>query len=256
MSAPPPSNEVQAGEANLSSGVFWEAAMHEQLRETVCQANMDLVAHGLVTLTWGNVSGISDDRAHLAIKPSGIPYDELRPEHIVIVDVQTGQTVDGGLKPSSDTPTHRLLYKHFDAIGGIVHTHSSCATSWAQAGRAIPCFGTTHADHFFGDIPVTRRLKQAEVEEDYEENTGRVIVETFASRDPAAVPGVLVDGHAPFCWGSDAATAVENAVALEAVAEMALKTLSICPDASSVEQFLLKKHFCRKHGADAYYGQS
>lgn len=230
--------------------------MLEQLKEEVCQANLDLVAHGLVTLTWGNVSGISDDRAHLAIKPSGISYDALRPEQIVVVDVQTGHVVEGSLKPSSDTPTHRLLYEHFETIGGIVHTHSPCATSWAQAGRAIPCYGTTHADHFFGDVPVTRRLNQAEVEGDYEANTGRVIVETFANRDPAAVPGVLVDGHAPFCWGSDPGNAVENAVALEAVADMALKTLAIHPHAEAVESFLLEKHFSRKHGADAYYGQS
>lgn len=229
--------------------------MLEDLKQQVCQANLDLVAHGLVTLTWGNVSGRSDDGQCFAIKPSGVAYDKLRPEHIVVVSVETGQTVEGELNPSSDTPTHRYLYQQFEGIGGITHTHSTKATGWAQARRAIPCFGTTHADHFYGEVPVTRPLTQEEIESDYELNTGVVIVETFSDIDPVAVPGVLVASHAPFAWGSTAAKSVENAVALEAVAEMALATLALEPQMPGVEQYLLDKHYFRKHGAGAYYGQ-
>ncbi|MCO6042821.1 L-ribulose-5-phosphate 4-epimerase [Aeoliella sp. ICT_H6.2] len=230
--------------------------MLDELKQAVCQANLDLVSHGLVILTWGNVSGLSEDRELMAIKPSGVAYPQLRPEHIVIVSIATGEVVEGDLKPSSDTPTHRLLYQSFAGIGGITHTHSVNATSWAQARRAIPCFGTTHADHFYGELPVTRPLTQQEIEEAYEVNTGHVIVETFAQLDPSAVPGVLVANHAPFSWGKDAAKSVENAVAIEAVAEMAWKTLAINPNAPAVDQFLLDKHYFRKHGAGAYYGQS
>jgi L-ribulose-5-phosphate 4-epimerase len=229
--------------------------MLDALKQQVWQANLDLVSHGLVTLTWGNVSGLSDDRELLAIKPSGVAYDQLRPEHIVLVSVETGEVVDGKLKPSSDTPTHRLLYQHFTGIGGITHTHSTKATAWAQARRAIPCYGTTHADHFYGDVPCTRPLTQEEIEDAYEVNTGVVIVETFADLDPSAVPGVLVASHAPFAWGPTAAKSVENAVALEAVAEMALATITLNPDIQSVEQHLLDKHYFRKHGKAAYYGQ-
>ncbi|WP_425395560.1 L-ribulose-5-phosphate 4-epimerase AraD [Aeoliella sp.] len=229
--------------------------MLEELKQAVCQANLDLVSHGLVILTWGNVSGLSEDRELMAIKPSGVAYTELRPEHIVIVSIATGEVVEGDLNPSSDTPTHRLLYQSFDQIGGITHTHSVSATAWAQARRSIPCFGTTHADHFYGELPVTRPLTQQEIEEAYEENTGHVIVETFAQIDPSAVPGVLVANHAPFAWGKSAAKSVENAVAIEAVAEMALKTLAVNPAAAAVDQYLLDKHYFRKHGAGAYYGQ-
>jgi L-ribulose-5-phosphate 4-epimerase len=227
----------------------------QQLREQVCQANLDLVAHGLVTLTWGNASALAADRSVLVIKPSGVAYDELRPEHMVVVSTETGEAVEGKLKPSSDTATHVLLYLQLKGIGGIVHTHSPRATSFAQAGRAIPCLGTTHADHFHGEVPVTRALTQAEVETAYELKTGEVIVERFASLDPVAMPAVLVFGHAPFTWGRDVADAVKNAVALEAVADIALATLSLQPSAKPLDAFLLDKHYRRKHGKDAYYGQ-
>lgn len=229
--------------------------MLEDLKQQVWQANLDLVAYGLVTLTWGNVSGLADDGKNFAIKPSGVAYDKLKPEHVVIVSVETGEVVDGALRPSSDTPTHRHLYQNLKGIGGVTHTHSIKATGWAQARRAIPCFGTTHADHFFGEVPVTRPLTQQEIEEDYELNTGVVIIEAFAELDPVAVPGVLVASHAPFAWGPTAAKSVENAVALEAVAEMGLATLTLAPEMPSVEQYLLDKHYFRKHGAGAYYGQ-
>jgi L-ribulose-5-phosphate 4-epimerase len=228
----------------------------QQLREQVCQANLDLVKHGLVTLTWGNASGLANDRSVFAIKPSGVSYDELRPEQMVVVSTETGRVVEGKLKPSSDTPTHLVLYRHFDGVGGIVHTHSPRATSFAQAARAIPCLGTTHADHFYGEVPVTRFLTQSEVESDYELKTGDVIVERFAALDPIAVPAVLVAGHAPFTWGRNVGEAVKNAVALEAVADMALATFAFEPDARPLDAFLLEKHYRRKHGNDAYYGQS
>lgn len=228
--------------------------MLEALKHDVCQANLDLVAHGLVTLTWGNVSGISEDRARVVIKPSGVPYDQMRPEHMVVVDFE-GRVVEGELRPSSDTPTHVLLYQRFGAIGGISHTHSRFATMFAQARVEIPCLGTTHADHFFGPVPVTRPLTQPEVEEAYEANTGHVIIERFAQLDPAATPAVLVAGHAPFAWGKHAADSVKNAVALEAVAEMALGTRQVRPDAPPLEAYVLDKHYRRKHGPNAYYGQ-
>jgi L-ribulose-5-phosphate 4-epimerase len=226
--------------------------MLEALKREVCQANLDLVAHGLVTLTWGNVSGISGQR--VVIKPSGVPYDQMRPEHMVVVDLE-GNVVEGDLRPSSDTPTHVQLYRHFQSIGGITHTHSRFATMFAQARAEIPCLGTTHADHFFGPVPVTPPLVQAEVEEAYEANTGRVIIERFADLDPAAMPAVLVAGHGPFTWGKNAADAVKNAVALEAVAEMAIGTRQICPDGPLLESYVLDKHYQRKHGPNAYYGQ-
>jgi L-ribulose-5-phosphate 4-epimerase len=227
----------------------------DELKQQVCQANLELVAHGLVTLTWGNVSGLSHDGAHFVIKPSGVPYDALRPEQMVVVSLETGETVDGNLKPSTDTPTHRLLYQRFAGVGGIAHTHSLKATAFAQARREIPCFGTTHADHFYGPVPVTRPLTAREIEDAYELNTGLVIVERFAQLDPLAVPGVLVASHAPFAWGKDAPESVINAVALEAVADMALSTLAIEPRMGQVEQYLLDKHHFRKHGKDASYGQ-
>jgi L-ribulose-5-phosphate 4-epimerase len=194
--------------------------MLERLKVEVCQANLDLVGHGLVTLTWGNVSGISDDRERVVIKPSGVSYDDMKPEHMVVVDLE-GNVVEGNLRPSSDTPSHVLLYRHFEKVGGITHTHSPHASMFAQARVEIPCFGTTHADHFFGPVPVTRPLSEQEVETAYEANTGQVIVERFAEIDPLEMPAVLVAGHGPFAWGRNADASVENAVALEAVAEMA-----------------------------------
>jgi L-ribulose-5-phosphate 4-epimerase len=228
--------------------------MLEALKEVVCQANLDLVAHGLVTLTWGNVSGISDDRRHVVIKPSGVSYEAMRPEDMVVVDMK-GNVVEGALRPSSDTPTHVVLYQHFGEIGGITHTHSRSATVFAQARLEIPCFGTTQADHFFGPVPVTRPLTAEEVAGAYEVNTGRVIVERFGDLDAGAMPAVLVAGHAPFTWGKDVADSVKNAVALEAVAEMALGVLWLRPDAPPLESHVLDKHYQRKHGPDAYYGQ-
>ena len=228
--------------------------MLEELRADVCKANLDLVAHGLVTLTWGNVSAIDRERGFVAIKPSGVPYDVMRPEHIVLVDLD-GRVAEGALRPSSDTPTHLLLYRHFAAVGGITHTHSLHATMFAQARAEIPCFGTTHADHFDGPVPVTRPLTAEEVDEAYEANTGRVIVERFRDLDPIAMPAVLVAGHAPFAWGRNAAESVKNAVALEAVAQLAIGTRSVRPDAPPLEQYVLRKHHQRKHGPHAYYGQ-
>ncbi len=228
--------------------------MLERLKDEVCQANLDLVAHGLVTLTWGNVSGISEDRRHVVIKPSGVSYDKMRPEHMVVVDV-AGNVVEGDQRPSSDTPTHVLLYQHFSGVGGITHTHSRYATTFAQARLEIPCYGTTHADHFNGPVPVTRPLTRAEVEDAYETNTGRVIIERFGDLDPAAMPAVLVAGHAPFTWGKDVAESVKNAVALEAVAQMALGVQQIMGHAPPLESYVLEKHYRRKHGPDAYYGQ-
>jgi L-ribulose-5-phosphate 4-epimerase len=228
--------------------------MLAQLKEQVCQTNRDLVTHGLVTLTWGNVSGISDDRQHVVIKPSGVPYEALRHHDMVVVDLQ-GNVVDGKLRPSSDTPTHILLYQHFKSIGGICHTHSRFATVFAQTRLEIPCYGTTHADHFFGPVPVTRPLTKQEVDTAYEVETGRVIVERFTNLDPAAMPAVLVAGHAPFTWGKDAAEAVANSVALEAVAQMALAGQQLLKSAPELEQYVLEKHHDRKHGPNAYYGQ-
>jgi L-ribulose-5-phosphate 4-epimerase len=229
--------------------------MFEELKEQVCEANRALVTNGLVTLTWGNVSGLSADRRTMVIKPSGVAYGELRPEHMVAVRVETGQVVGGGLKPSSDAPTHRLLYQSFTGIGGITHTHSPRATAFAQARREIPCFGTTHADHFYGVVPLTRVLTPEEVATNYELNTGRVIVERFAELDPLSMPAALVPGHAPFAWGKDAADSVQNAIALEAVAAMALDSLALNGTLTPLESYLLDKHYLRKHGKDAYYGQ-
>lgn len=230
-------------------------SMLEKLKQQVWQANLDLVSQGLVTLTWGNASGLSPDRRQLVIKPSGVSYDALRPEQMVVVDVASGKVVDGNLKPSSDTPTHRVLYQNFAGVGGITHTHSPKATAFAQARRDIPCFGTTHADHFAGPVPLTRQLTEAEVRDAYEWNTGVVIVERFTGLDPLAIPGVLVASHAPFAWGTDVADSVKNAITLESVAAMALDTLALAPGAPPVESYLLDKHYQRKHGKNAYYGQ-
>lgn len=225
-----------------------------ELKEAVWEANMDLPKYGLVTFTWGNASGIDRDAGFVAIKPSGVPYETLRPDDIVVLDLD-GRIVDGKLKPSSDTPTHLVLYRSFPGIGGIVHTHSSWATSFAQAGRSIPALGTTHADYFYGEIPCTRPMTEAEIEGAYERETGNVIAETFRGRDPLHVPGVLVHSHAPFSWGRDPHEAVHNAVVLEEVAKLAHRTFGLNPSVASMDRTLLDKHFLRKHGANAYYGQ-
>jgi len=225
----------------------------EQLKNEVCQANLELVKHGLVRFTWGNVSGIDREQGLVVIKPSGVSYDEMQAEDMVALNLD-GEVVEGKLKPSSDTPTHLELYRNFPNIGGIVHTHSEWATSWAQAGRSLPAFGTTHADYFFGEIPCTRDLTDEEVSRDYELETGKVIVETFTNLDPDALPAVLVKGHGPFSWGTSPGNAVHNAAVLEYVAKMAFRNLMLGND-KPIAQFLLDKHYLRKHGKDAYYGQ-
>ena len=228
--------------------------MLEALKEQVLKANLQLVEHRLVTFTWGNVSGIDRDKGLVVIKPSGVKYSELRAEDLVVLNLD-GEVVEGKLKPSSDTPTHLYLYKEFQTIGGIVHTHSPWATSWAQSGRDIPSLGTTHADYYHGDMPCTREMYADEIAEQYELNTGKVIRETFQHLDPRDIPGVLVNNHGPFCWGEDALTAVHNAVVLEEVAKMAYHSLMLNPSLHPISGVLLDKHFFRKHGADAYYGQ-
>ena len=230
--------------------------MLKKLKHAVYEANMELPHRGLVTYTWGNVSGIDRERGLVVIKPSGVSYDELTPDDLVVLDLD-GKVVDGKLNPSSDTKTHLELYKAFPEIGGIVHTHSPYAVGWAQAGRDIPAYGTTHADYFYGPVPCCRSLTEQEVEEDYERNTGLVIVETFRQRelDPVHVPGAICRNHGPFTWGKDAAQAVYHAVVLEEVAKMAVYTTQIAPDAQPAPQDVLDKHFLRKHGPNAYYGQ-
>lgn len=230
----------------------------DSLRAAVVKANLDIVSAGLVLLTWGNVSAVNRSLNIVAIKPSGVSYDELTPELIPLVDLETGDTIEGGMKPSSDTATHLELYRAFPGAGAIVHTHSHAAVCFAQCHLDIPCLGTTHADHFLTDIPVTRGLRQSEIEHDYELNTGRVIVERFTESgiDPKHTPGVLVDQHGPFAWGTDVKTAVENAVVLEACARMALDCSRLSgksPDPA--DRVLVEKHFFRKHGPTAYYGQ-
>jgi L-ribulose-5-phosphate 4-epimerase len=228
--------------------------MLESLKEAVLEANLALPKYGLVTFTWGNVSGIDREQGAVVIKPSGVPYDEMSTEHLVVVDLE-GNRLEGDLRPSSDTPTHLVLYKAFPEIGGIVHTHSSWCTIWAQAGRGVPALGTTHADYFYGEIPCTRKMTAEEIQSAYEENTGHVIVETFHNNNPLHIPGVLVNNHGPFSWGKDASEAVHNAVVMEEVAKMAYHTFALSPGISPIDQVLLDKHFLRKHGADAYYGQ-
>lgn len=228
--------------------------MLSELKKQVLEANLDLVKHGLVMFTFGNASGIDRGEGLVAIKPSGVPYDELRPEDMVVTDLK-GKVVEGKLKPSSDLATHILLYREFAAIGGVAHTHSEFATAWAQAGRPIPPFGTTHADYFYGEVPVTEELTDEEVAGEYVHNTGVAIVRRFKNLDPMAVPGVLVAGHAPFTWGKDAPNAAHNAVLLEAVARMAFYTLTINADYGGISQALQDRHYFRKHGAKATYGQ-
>ena len=227
--------------------------MLEQLKEKVLQANLDLVKHGLVVFTWGNVSAIDRDKNLVVIKPSGLSYKEMNANDMVVVDLQ-GQVVEGNLKPSSDTPTHVYLYRYFSNIGSVVHTHSTWATVWAQAGIDIPALGTTHADYFYGNIPCTRKMDKQEIQGNYEQETGKVIIERFEKLNPDQIPGVLVNNHGPFIWGSDANNAVHNAVVLEEVAKTAFHTLLISPQAH-MSSVLLDRHFLRKHGSDAYYGQ-
>jgi L-ribulose-5-phosphate 4-epimerase len=232
-------------------------AAHAELRERVSEANRALVRAGLVVLTFGNVSAVDRDAGVLAIKPSGVAYDDLGPETMVVVDLERGEPVAGARRPSSDTPTHLVLYSRFGKVGGIVHTHSPAATAWAQAGRDMPCLGTTHADHFRGAVPVTRALTGDEIHGDYEERTGDVIVETFEERglDPLETPGVLVRSHGPFAWGADVDGALENAVALETIAAIARDTLALRADVEALDGDLQERHFSRKHGPGAYYGQ-
>ena len=231
--------------------------MLEELKKEVYEANMLLPKYGLVTFTWGNVSGIDREKGLFVIKPSGVEYDKLKPEDMVVVDLK-GNKVEGDYKPSSDTATHMVLYNHFPDIGGVVHTHSSWATSWAQAGRGIPCYGTTHADYLYGEIPCMRNLTQEEIDQAYELNTGNVIVNEFKRMDLdyVAMPAVLCKNHGPFTWGKDAHEAVHNAVVLEEVAKMAARTETINPDVKPAPQMLQDKHYYRKHGKNAYYGQN
>ncbi len=230
--------------------------MLEELKERVCKSNLELVSKGLVVYTWGNVSEISADRKYVVIKPSGVDYAIMKPSHMVVLDLQSGLVVEGDYKPSSDTPTHLELYRQFPDIGGVTHTHSIHAVAFAQAGMDIPALGTTHADYFYGDIPCTRSLTQQEVEEDYELNTGKVICETIKERgyDPMAIPAIVVRNHGPFSWGKDGAASVYHAVVMEKVAEMAMKTLQLNPQAE-MPNYILDKHYYRKHGPNAYYGQ-
>lgn len=225
-----------------------------ELKEQVLEANLQLPRHGLVKFTWGNVSGIDRASGLFVIKPSGVPYEQLKVDDLVVVDLE-GNVVEGDLNPSSDTPTHRVLYQAFPEIGGIVHTHSPWATIWSQAGKSIPALGTTHADYFYGSIPCTREMTDDEINGDYEVETGNVIVETMQQSDPSAMPGVLVHSHAPFCWGKDAIQAVHNAVVLEEVAKLAYRSVSLNASIDSMQQSLLDKHYLRKHGVHAYYGQ-
>ena len=231
--------------------------MLEELKALVCKANLELPKYGLVTFTWGNVSGIDREKGLVVIKPSGVEYDEMKPEHMVVVDL-SGKVVEGNLRPSSDTDTHVVLYRAFPALDGIVHTHSRWAVSFAQAGRDIPAMGTTQGDYFYGDIPCTRRMTPEEIGGSYELETGNVIVETFEKRgiDPAQVPGVVVQNHGPFAWGTDPMNAVHNAVVMEEVAFMDYHALQLNPQAGRMQQELLDKHYLRKHGKNAYYGQS
>ena len=241
--------------------------MLEELKAKVCQANLDLVKHGLVIFTWGNVSAIDRESGLVVIKPSGVSYDNMKPSDMVVVDLD-GKVVEGDLRPSSDTPTHLVLYKAFPNIGGVVHTHSTYATAWAQAGRDIPSLGTTHADYFHDNIPCTRDMSKAEVFGEYEKETGNVIVERFKGMNPDDTPAVLVRNHGPFAWGTDADNAVHNAVVLEAVAKMAFVSMGIessftaarrnsydFTPAPSMNKHLIEKHYSRKHGPNAYYGQ-
>jgi L-ribulose-5-phosphate 4-epimerase len=226
-----------------------------RLREEVLEANLELVRRGLVLYTFGNASGISREERLIVIKPSGVPYDQMKPEHLVVTDLD-GNVVEGDLRPSSDLPTHVVLYKAFPEIAGVVHTHSEYATAWAQARREIPCFGTTHADYFHGPVPVTEPMPENEIAGDYEKNTGTAILRAFQGKNPVAVPGVLVANHGPFAWGKDVTAAAHNAVVLESIARMAFFTVTINGQAAAIGNALHDRHFLRKHGSGAYYGQT
>jgi len=228
--------------------------MLQNLRKQVLEANLELVRQHLVLYTFGNASGISREEGLVVIKPSGVPYEEMKPEHLVVTDLE-GNIMEGVLRPSSDLPTHLVLYKHFPEIGGVAHTHSEYATSWAQARKSIPCFGTTHADYFHGPVPVTSEIPDPEIADDYEKNTGIAIVRCLKGTSASAIPGVLVANHGPFAWGKDVEEAAHNAVILEAIARMAYFTVTINPGATSAKQTLHDKHYLRKHGKNAYYGQ-
>ncbi len=229
--------------------------MLKKLKEQVFQANLLLPKHGLVTFTWGNVSGIDREKGLVVIKPSGVAYETMKAKDMVVLELESGKVVDGELKPSSDTPTHLELYKAFPNIGGIVHTHSRWATSFAQAGRGIAALGTTHGDYFYGEIPCTRKMTEAEIQAEYEKETGTVIIETFKDKNPDAIPGVVVYSHGPFAWGKDVMDAVHNAVVMEEVAFMNIQTMILNQNIQPMQQELLDKHYLRKHGANAYYGQ-
>jgi len=229
--------------------------MLEELKQQVCEANLKLVAEGLVVQTWGNASGIDRARGLVVIKPSGVPYDGMKPQHMVVISLESGRVVDGYLKPSLDTPTHLELYRAFPKIGGVVHTHSLYATAWAQAGRGIPSFGTTQADYWYGEVPCTRALTAAEIKNDYEKNTGLVIAKLFKKLNPLEHPAVLVASHGSFTWGKNVDDAIHNAAVLEFIARLASETLRINPKTKPVHPVLLDKHFLRKNGANAYYGQ-
>lgn len=229
--------------------------MLQHLKEQVLEANLELVRQGLVLYTFGNASGISRSEGLVVIKPSGVPYKDMRPDHLVVADL-LGNIVEGHLRPSSDLPTHLVLYREFPEVGGIAHTHSEYATAWAQARKPIPCFGTTHADYFHGPVPVTSEMSDSEITEDYEKNTGDVIVRGLQTDSPLALPGILVANHGPFTWGKDPREAAHNAVILESIARMAYLTLGINATAQPVGTALHNKHYLRKHGKDAYYGQS
>lgn len=229
--------------------------MLEELKRKVLNANLELPKHGLVTFTWGNVSGIDRGKGLVVIKPSGVEYDAMSTEDMVVVSLETGEIIEGKRKPSSDTPTHLRLYKAFSDIGGIVHTHSRWATAWAQAGRGIPAYGTTHGDYFYGEIPCTRKMTPQEIGGEYELETGNVIVETFKEKSANDIPAVLVHSHGPFAWGTDSSNAVHNAVVLEELAFMAFHTEAISNNVDVMQQELLDKHYLRKHGKNAYYGQ-
>jgi L-ribulose-5-phosphate 4-epimerase len=230
--------------------------MLEELKKTVCDANLKLAASGLVIDTWGNVSGIDRAAGKIVIKPSGLPYDGMSPRHMVVVNLADGQVAEGDLRPSSDTPTHLEIYRSFPAVGGVVHTHSLFATAWAQARKAIPPLGTTHADYFHGPIPCTRLMTPEEINADYEANTGKVIVERLVGMDPLEAPAVLVAGHGPFAWGQDADKAVHNAIILEHLAQLAIATVALDGAVQPIGKALLDKHFFRKHGPGSYYGQA
>ncbi len=230
--------------------------MLEDLKRKVCEANLQLPKYGLVTFTWGNVSGVDREKRLMVIKPSGVEYGNLTPDDMVVVSLDTGKKVEGPWKPSSDTDTHVVLYNTFPNIGGIVHTHSKWATSWAQAGRGIPPYGTTHGDYFYGEIPCTRKMTPEEIAGAYEHETGNVITETFADKNPDDIPAVLVNSHGPFSWGKDPMDAVHNSVVLEELAFMALQTETLNPQIRSMQPELLDKHYLRKHGKNAYYGQT